>query len=102
MSDKLGILVTNDEYADAVIGVSRAALDLGKEVSIFLTDDGCVLIKNEKFLQLLKSGAEISACGHSAEQRNIKKEEVERSGIRFTTQFQNAVIVQESKRYVVF
>ncbi len=102
MSDKLGILVTNDKYADAVIGIANAAIELGKEVSIFLTDDGCTLVKRENFLQLIKSGAEISACGHSAEQRNITKEEVERAGIKFTTQFQNAVMAQESKRYVVF
>jgi predicted peroxiredoxin len=102
MSEKLGILVTSGKYADAVIRLARAALDLGQEVSIFLTDDGTTLIRNETISQLMREGARISACGHSAEERNIRKDEVESTGIRFATQFENAVMAQESKRYVVF
>ncbi len=102
MSGRLGILVTNSKYSNDVIGLSRAALDLGKGVSVFLTDEGTALIRDEKFLKLIGEGAQVSACGHSAEQREIGKEEVEGLGIRFTTQFENAIMAQDSERYVVF
>ncbi len=102
MSDNLGVLVTDDKFKDVVMGVTGAALELGYEVSIFLTDHASVLSKDMDFLGLIERGAKLSVCGHSAERYDLKKEDIEGLGIRYATQFENAMIAQDSKRYLVF
>ncbi len=102
MSDMLGILVTNEKFKAAATATATAALELGKKVEIFLTDRGSRLSLDKEFLTLLPRGASISICGHSAQENGIEKDKINSLGVRYATQFENAVIAQESKRYLVF
>jgi len=101
MSEKLGILLTDVKFKEQAVGIGAAALELGKEVSYFLTDRGTSLVKDKNLLVLLDRGAEISVCGHSAEREGIKKEDSNDPRVGFATQYENAIIAQESARYLV-
>ncbi|MFQ5560585.1 MAG: hypothetical protein ACE5FU_08385, partial [Nitrospinota bacterium] len=90
------------KFKKQAIGIGAAALELGKNVSYFLTDHGTALAKDENLLDLLDKGAEISVCSHSAEREGIKKEDLKNQRVGFATQFENAIIAQDSTRYLVF
>ncbi|MFQ6137096.1 MAG: DsrE family protein [Candidatus Hydrothermarchaeales archaeon] len=100
MSERLGILVTSDKHLDAVVGISKAAKASGKSISIFLMDDGCLLAKDPKFVELLKEGVDISICEYNATKKGVRREDAE--GIFFGAQYQNAVMAHDSDRYLVF
>ncbi len=86
MNDKLGILVSSDKYIDHLIGITKAAHRAGKKVTIFLTNQGVFLTKNERFTEL-EGICHISLCSlcfesfkHEKPSFPDKKREVHRTG----------------------
>ncbi|MBE0429882.1 MAG: DsrE family protein [Thermoleophilia bacterium] len=92
----LGILVNSDKYRDEVLGVVQAAKKAGHDVKIFIMDDG-VLLGNE-LCGDIGTDAEVAYCDHSAQPKGIK----EIKGALAGSQFQNATMMHEADKVVVF
>jgi len=93
---KLGILVNTDKYGEEVVGVVKAARAAGHEVTIFMMDDGTLLAS--ELASACAGDAELAYCDHSAEPRGVKNVEGATAG----SQYQNAVMMHEADRVVVF
>lgn len=100
MADVLGIMVTKYEHLDHIIGVVKAARAAGKGVSLFMTDEGVRFTKDKKFLELLSlTGVEFSCCDHSCERVGVHEKT---EGISYGSQYNNAVMLHDSTRILVF
>ena len=98
---KLGILLTTspekeDKYT--VIKLTQSALNRNIEVNIFLMCDGIYNISDKSFLSLLDKGANVIVCAQNAYEKNIPKKD----GILFGSQYDLAVMVNESDRFLSF
>jgi len=100
MADMLGILITKYENLDHIMGTVKAARATGKQVAIFMTDEGVKFTQDATFLELLKlDGVEISTCDHSCERLGIH-EKTEK--ISYGSQYNNAGMLHDSTRVLVF
>ncbi len=98
--EMLGIMVTKYENLEHIAGVAKAARAAGKAVTIFMTDEGVRFTQNPKFLDLLKTGGiEFSCCDHSCERAGIHGKT---EGISYGSQYNNAGMLHDSARVVVF
>jgi len=96
----LGIMITKYENFDHIAGVVKAARVLGKSVMIFMTDEGVRFTRDVKFLDLLKvDGVEISCCDHSCERIGMHEKT---DGISYGSQYNNAGMLHDSNRILVF
>ncbi|MBI5076124.1 MAG: hypothetical protein HZB62_13285 [Nitrospirae bacterium] len=99
---KLGILVNTDKHLDHIIGMVTAALGRGHEITIFVMDTGTRLLKDPAFAGLsILHGVLMSFCDLSAQKEGIKKEGLP-DEILSGSQYNNAVMVHESDRVLVF
>jgi peroxiredoxin family protein len=101
MADEmLGIMVTKYENLEHIVGVVKAARAAGHPVTIFMTDEGVKFASNPEFLELLKvGGVEISVCGHSCELIGIHEQT---EGTSYGSQYNNAVMLHDSTRVLIF
>jgi predicted peroxiredoxin len=98
--EMLGIMVTKYENLEHIAGVAKAARAAGKTVTIFLTDEGVRFTRDPKFLELLGTdGIEFSCCDHSCERVGIHDKT---DGISYGSQYNNAGMLHDSARVVVF
>lgn len=98
--EMLGIMVTKYENLEHIAGVVKAARAAGHPVTIFMTDEGVKFSTNPEFLELLKvGGVEISVCGHSCERNDIPQQT---DGISYGSQYNNAVMLHDSTRVLIF
>lgn len=98
---KLGILLTSspeNENANTVIELSRAACRQGHQVSIFLMYDGVYNVNKKEFAQLADNGVSIAVCALNAEQRKVGKVD----GILFGSQYDHACIAGGVDRFISF
>lgn len=93
---KLGILLNSDKYRDDVVGVIKAAKAAGHDVDVFIMDDGVLLASDVS--SECGGDAQFAYCDHSAEPRGIKDVEGATAG----SQYQNAVMMHEADKVVVF
>jgi hypothetical protein len=99
-NEVLGIMVTKYENLDHIAGVIKAARSAGKSVSLFMTDEGVRFTTDPMFLDLLKvDGVEFSCCDHSCEQIGIHDKT---EGIAYGSQYNNAGMLHDSTRVLVF
>jgi hypothetical protein len=99
-NEVLGIMVTKYENLDHIAGVVKAARSAGKSVSLFMTDEGVRFTTDPMFLDLLKvDGVEFSCCDHSCEQIGIHDKT---EGIAYGSQYNNAGMLHDSTRVLVF
>ncbi len=99
-TDMLGIMITKYENLGHIAGVVKAARAAGKSVMIFMTDEGVRFTRDAKFLDLLKvDGVEISCCDHSCERIGMHEKT---DGISYGSQYNNAGMLHDSKRILVF
>lgn len=100
MAEALGIMITTYGNLDHIAGTVKAARAAGKSVLIFMTDEGVRFTKDPKFLELLKiDGVEISCCDHSCERTGIHGKT---DGISYGSQYNNAGMLHDSTRVLVF
>jgi hypothetical protein len=96
----LGIMITRYENLDHITGVVKAACAAGKSVAIFLTDEGVRFTTDPKFLDLQKiASLEITCCDHSCEKLSICEKI---PGISYGSQYNNAGMLHDSSRVLVF
>jgi len=106
---KLGILLTTspeNQNSHTVTNLAGAACEAGHEVELFLMDDGVYNIVKDvpvslKFAELMTKGASCALCGHTAEDRGVKKEACI-TGVKFAGQYELAVLVNEADRFLTF
>jgi hypothetical protein len=98
--EMLGIMVTKYENLGHISGVVKAARAAGHPVTLFLTDDGVRFTRDPKFLELLTvPGVEFSCCDHSCERVGIHDKT---DGISYGSQYNNATMLHDSARILVF
>jgi hypothetical protein len=96
----LGIMVTRYENLEHIVGAAKAAVAAGHPVSIFLTDQGVKFSTVPGFLALLKvDGVGISVCAHSCELLGVHDKT---EGISYGSQFNNAGMLHDSARVLIF
>lgn len=99
-TEMLGIMVTKYENLDHIAGVVKAARAAGKAVTLFMTDEGVRFTRDPKFIELLKvDGVEFSCCDHSCERAGIHDKT---TGISYGSQYNNAGMLHDSARVLVF
>jgi len=99
-NEMLGIMVTKYENLEHIAGVVKAARTAGHPVVIFLTDEGVRFTRDPKFLELLKvPGVELSCCDHSCERIGFHEKT---DGISYGSQYNNAGMLHDSTRVLVF
>ena len=100
MAEILGVMITKYENLDHISGIVKAARAAGKSVMVFMTDEGVRFTRDPKFLELLKvDGVDVSACDHSCEHIGIHEKT---AGISYGSQYNNAGMLHDSSRVVVF
>ncbi len=98
--EMLGIMITKYENGEHIVGVVKAARAAGKAVSVFMTDEGVRFTRDPRFLDLLKvGGVELASCDHSCERLGIHDKT---EGIRYGSQYNNAGMLHDSARILVF
>jgi len=99
---KLGILVNTDKHLDHILGMVKAALSRGHEITVFVMDTGTKLLINPAFAGLyLLHGVSISFCDLSAQKEGVKTEGLP-AEIQRGSQYNNAAMFHESDRILVF
>jgi sulfur relay (sulfurtransferase) complex TusBCD TusD component (DsrE family) len=99
-NEKLGIMITKYENLQHITGTVKAARAAGYPVMIFMTDEGVRFTKDPGFLELLKvDGVDISVCDHSCERLGIHDKA---EGISYGSQYNNAGMLHDSARILVF
>jgi len=99
---KLGILLTTSpEFEDmqTVIKLSEAALEMGKEVQIFMMCDGVYGSNCAALSGLVPKGVKISQCHHNADERKIHGGE---TGIADASQYIFSGIISDVDRLLTF
>jgi hypothetical protein len=100
MADMLGIMITKHENREHVAGIVKAARAAGKTVMLFLTDEAVRFTLDGKFQELLKiGGVECSVCDHSCERIGLHEKT---EGISYGSQYNNAGMLHDSTRVLVF
>jgi peroxiredoxin family protein len=100
MAEILGIMITRHENLDHIAGVVKAARAAGKTVTIFMTDQGVRFTRDPGFVELLKlDGVEFSCCDHSCELLGVHEKT---DGISYGSQYNNAGMLHDSTRVLVF
>jgi len=98
---KLGILVNSDKHAQDVVGIAKAALAKGHEVTIFNMDAGTKLLGDPTFSTLCQmQGVSMSFCDHSAKNWDISKEGIPQD-IVCGSQYSHAAMIHEADRIIV-
>jgi len=98
---KLGILVNTDRHLQHVVGLTRAAVSKGHEVSLFTMDAGTRLLGNPAYTDLCKlAGVAMSVCEHSAKGHDAQTAGLPKE-IVFGSQYHNAVMVHGADRLIV-
>jgi len=96
---QLGILITKHENLEHISGIVRAARKAGHRVRIFATDEGVRFTREPKFLELLEPGVEMAVCDHICEVLGIREKV---GGITYGSQYDNAGMMHDSDRVLVF
>jgi len=74
----LGLLLsTGPENAnlDAALSLSGAALKSGKDVYLYLIDEGVLTVADPRFEPLRRAGLKLFACAYGAQQHGVPREE---------------------------
>lgn len=106
---KIGILLTTspeNQNSEVVINLTKAALESGNEVNLFLMDDGVynVMVRNKispRFSELMAGGASLALCAHTAEERGVEKDDC-LENVGFAGQYELACLVNEADRFLAF
>ena len=99
---KLGIHVKTERHLEHIAGIVNAAVSKGHEVMIFTMAEGEKLLENPKYSELCRNpNVKMSYCDHDATHMGINKSLVP-SEVTCGSQYNNAMIVSEADRMLVF
>ena len=98
----IGILVTRDTYKEHVVGITKAAINRGHGVMIFLMDRGVLLVKDREVTDLKKLPGVLSfsLCDLNLKRFGIS-ETVVPEGIICGSQYNNAVMNHEADKVIL-
>jgi sulfur relay (sulfurtransferase) complex TusBCD TusD component (DsrE family) len=71
---KLGILLSTapgHANLDTCLGLSRAALDRGTDVYLYLIDDGVANVDDDRIQDLSRRGARLFVCAYGSQRRRL-------------------------------
>ena len=98
---QLGMLITEATHADNIVAITKAALQRGHSVRLFMADDGVHLVKNGGVMALRKlENVEVSLCDYSANKRNLGDSDIP-EGVIKGTQYQNSLMHNECDKILV-
>jgi len=106
---KIGILLTTSpesQNSEIVLKLASAILDKGQGVEVFFMDDGVYNVMrgnsiSPRFEGILKKGAGLALCGHTAEIRGLEKGDC-LEGVKYAGQYELSCIVAEADRFLMF
>ncbi len=97
----LGILVNTDRHPGHVIGIAKAAVARGHEVSIFIMDEGTKLLPDPEYSSLCRmTGVAMNFCEFNAKQLEIRTEGLAPEVVS-GSQYDNAVMNHTADRVIV-
>jgi len=97
---QLGILITKHENLEHITGIIKADRRAGHPVRVFLNDEGVRFSLDPEFLEMLAlGGVEVAVCDHFREKLGIEQRS---AGITYGSQYDNAVMMHDSERVLVF
>lgn len=98
---KLGIHVSSDKHLEHILGIVKAAVSKGHEVTMFTMTDGERLLENPAFTDLCKvKGVSMAYCDHNAGHMGINKSVIPQE-IVCGSQFNNATMVHDVDKVIV-
>lgn len=98
---RLGILINSKKSLSHIEGITMVALGAGHAVSIFVMDEGVMLLRESSFLKLTAlDGVDTSYCDHSARERGVLKENMP-GNIVCGSQYNNALMNHDCDRVIV-
>jgi predicted peroxiredoxin len=98
---KLGILVNTNDHLSAIMGVTRAAVDKGHQVTIFSMDEGTRLLESLDYTSLAElQGVSMSYCEHSALELTVNTDGLTDS-IERSSQYSNAAMNHNADKVLV-
>ncbi|MBF0540224.1 MAG: DsrE family protein [Nitrospirae bacterium] len=96
----IGLLVTRDTFKAELIGLTKSASAKGHDVIFFMMDDGIRHSQDPEIVALKDlKGVTMSLCDHSAKLRGVTENMIPK-GITAGSQYQNAVLNQDSDRVI--
>ncbi len=105
---RLGLLLATAPHEGDFSVVAAAvdhALRAGREVSLFLMDDGVAYALDPRLALLVQAGVEVTLCAMDAEARGLSPkmiETLEAAGMRLGSQHDHARILRDSDRFLSF
>jgi sulfur relay (sulfurtransferase) complex TusBCD TusD component (DsrE family) len=74
----LGLLLSTgpeNPNLEAAVGLSEAALTSGKDVYLYLIDEGVLTVEDPRFEPLRKAGLKLFACAYGAQQHGVPRKD---------------------------
>ncbi|MEO5358698.1 MAG: hypothetical protein H7844_15565 [Nitrospirae bacterium YQR-1] len=97
----IGLLITRDGFSQDIIGLTKAAVNKGHQVILFMMDDGARHSQSKDVVALKDiPGVTMSLCDHSAKLRDITEGMIP-EGCTAGSQYQNSVMNQDADKVLV-
>ena len=98
---KLGILVNTDKHLIEIIGLTKAAVERGHDITVFTMDSGTRLFKHPEYSELCRlSRVKMSFCDHNAKMFGASTDDIPEE-IACGSQFDNATMMHECEKVLV-
>jgi hypothetical protein len=97
---RLGIHVNTKRHMKELLSITRAAVEAGHDVSVFIMGEGIELIAVKEMAELAEiPGVDLSFCEYNAMNMDIQRGSFP-SSIRAGSQLDNALMVRDSNRVI--
>ena len=76
--ESLGLLLSTgpeNSNLDTALRLSEAALDTGRDVYLYLIDEGVLTVDDPRFDPLRAAGLKLFACAYGAQQRGVPRKD---------------------------
>ena len=97
---KLGILVNTERHLDMLLSISRAALEKGHEVSVFVMDKATCMLVDDSLKELAAlDGLNVTCCDYNAMMNDVPRDVIADT-ITSGSQYDNAIMTRNSDRII--
>ena len=98
---KLGILVNTDTHLIEIIGLTKAAVERGHDITVFTMDSGTRLFKHTEYSDLCRlSRVKMSFCDLNAKLFNAPTDDIPEEVV-CGSQFDNATMMHECDKVII-